>query len=63
MWEDLEAGRKTEIDYLNGEVVALAEQLGQAAPINTKLIQLIRDAENGGKRNWQAAGLLRALTN
>lgn len=61
MWEDLEAGRKTEIDYLNGEVLALADQLGQIAPINAKLVQLIRDAEDGGKRDWLAAELLSAL--
>src|SRR4029079_4257224 len=27
MWEDLEAGRTTEVDYLNGEIVALAERM------------------------------------
>jgi 2-dehydropantoate 2-reductase len=47
MWEDLQAGRRTEIDYLNGEVVRLAESLGRPAPINTKLITLIREAESG----------------
>lgn len=62
MWEDLEAGRKTEIDYLNGEVVALAEKLGTSARINHRLIELIRDAENGGKRDWQAAELLQTIT-
>lgn len=61
MWEDLEAGRATEIDYLNGEVVRLATQLGRTAPINSKLIELIRAAENGGNRQWQAADLLQAL--
>lgn len=61
MWEDLEAGRKTEVDYINGEVVQLAEQLNRHAPVNQKLIELIRAAENGGKRDWAASDLLAAL--
>jgi 2-dehydropantoate 2-reductase len=61
MWEDLEAGRKTEIDYLNGEVIALAESLDSQAPVNQSLIELIRDAENGGRRGWSASDLRQQL--
>lgn len=61
MWEDLEAGRQTEIDYLNGEVVQLAASLGTSAPINATLIALIKAAEQGGNRHWQAAELLNKL--
>lgn len=39
MWEDIQAGRKTEIDFLNGAVVQLAEQIGMQAPAN----QLVRE--------------------
>ena len=63
MWEDLEAGRKTEVDYINGEVVQLAAQLNRQAPVNQKLIDLIKAAEDGGKRDWAASDLLAALTN
>jgi 2-dehydropantoate 2-reductase len=45
MWEDLQAGRRTEVDYLNGAVVKLAESLGRAAPANRRMIELIRNAE------------------
>jgi 2-dehydropantoate 2-reductase len=62
MWEDLQAGRRTEIDYLNGEIVRLAERVGRLAPVNARLIELVRDAENGGKREWSGAALLRELT-
>jgi 2-dehydropantoate 2-reductase len=45
MWDDLERGRKTEIDALNGEVVRLAERLGRAAPVNARIVELVRAAE------------------
>jgi 2-dehydropantoate 2-reductase len=57
MWDDLEAGRPTEIDYLQGEVVALAERHGKAAPRNAAIVRLVRDAERGGKRDWKGTEL------
>lgn len=45
MQDDLMMGRATEVDWINGEVVKLAEQCGRRAPINEKLIQLIKQAE------------------
>jgi 2-dehydropantoate 2-reductase len=47
MADDLAHGRNTEIDYLNGELVRLADRLGSAAPINRKIVELIRAAEAG----------------
>lgn len=61
MWDDFEAKRPTEIDYLQGEVVALAEKLGRTAPINYKLVELVRAAEAGGKRDFTAGELAAAL--
>lgn len=58
MWEDLEAGRPTEIDHINGEIVRLAAAQGLRAPVNERLIALIRDAEAGGKRDWSGEALL-----
>lgn len=45
MWEDLERRRETEIDYLNGEIVRLAERVGADAPINRRIVELVRRAE------------------
>jgi 2-dehydropantoate 2-reductase len=45
MADDLAAGRKTEVDSINGELVRLAERLGSAAPINRKIVELVRAAE------------------
>ncbi|MGH8442410.1 MAG: 2-dehydropantoate 2-reductase [Nevskiaceae bacterium] len=61
MWEDLQAGRATEIDYLNGEVVKLAASLGRSAPVNGKLVALILEAEKGGRRDWSGPELLKEL--
>lgn len=61
MWEDLQAGRATEIDYLNGEVVRLAQSLNRTAPVNGRLVALILEAEKGGKRDWAGEELLQEL--
>jgi 2-dehydropantoate 2-reductase len=61
MWDDLEAGRPTEIDHIQGEVVALADQLGVAAPVNRALVELVRAAEAGGRRDYTAAELRAAI--
>ena len=45
MQDDLMMGRATEVDWINGEVIKLAEHCGRRAPINKKLIQLIKQAE------------------
>lgn len=61
MWEDLQAGRLTEVDWLNGEVVRFAARLGRAAPVNARLTALVHDAEKGGRRDWGGAELLKEL--
>lgn len=48
MWEDLRKGRATEIDELQGVVVALAAQHGVSVPVNARVAGLIRDAELAG---------------
>jgi 2-dehydropantoate 2-reductase len=47
MADDLAAGRKTEVDYLNGELVALAERLQRDAPVNRAITELVHKAEGG----------------
>jgi 2-dehydropantoate 2-reductase len=49
MADDLAAGRKTEVDYINGELVHLAERLQRAAPVNNAIVELVRKAEAGAK--------------
>jgi 2-dehydropantoate 2-reductase len=42
MLQDVEAGRETEIDFLNGAIVAFGERYGVDAPLNRALTQLIK---------------------
>lgn len=49
MWEDLQRGRRTEIDYLQGVIVELAKRHGLSAPLSTRIVALIRNAEQAGK--------------
>jgi 2-dehydropantoate 2-reductase len=57
MADDLKAGRPTEIDYLNGEVVKLAKKLGRPAPVNEAIAWLVRQAEMGVEMVWEPATL------
>jgi 2-dehydropantoate 2-reductase len=49
MSDDLAAGRKSEVDYLNGELIRLAERLGMEAPVSRKIVELVHKAETGAK--------------
>ena len=42
MLQDIQQGRETEIDFLNGAVVRLGEKHGIATPTNLTLVELIR---------------------
>jgi 2-dehydropantoate 2-reductase len=48
MWEDLALRRPTEIDYMQGAILALAEKSGVAAPISERVLRLIKSAESAG---------------
>lgn len=50
MAEDIAAGRKTEVNYLQGAVVRLAVSTGAAAPVSTAVKAAIEDLERTGSR-------------
>ncbi|QSP93504.1 2-dehydropantoate 2-reductase [Marinobacter salinisoli] len=60
MWEDLEAGRPTEVDWINGEVVQLALSQNRKAPVNQRLTELVHDCEQS-RRRWAGDELLAEL--
>ena len=61
MADDFAAGRATEIDFLNGEVVQLAQKLGMETPINNAIVTLVKQSESGEKKAWQGADLRRKI--
>ena len=46
--QSLRRHRSTEIDYLNGEVVALGKKVGVATPLNAKIVELVHQVERTG---------------
>ncbi len=48
MLQDMERGRPTEIDFINGAVVAKGERHGIVTPVNRMLCELIRAKEGVG---------------
>jgi 2-dehydropantoate 2-reductase len=49
MWEDLQRGRRTEIDYLQGVITEIADRRGLQAPLSHRIVALVRKAESDGK--------------
>ncbi len=45
MWQDMDRGKQTEVDYINGFVVRKAEALGVDAPVNRILTTLMHAVE------------------
>jgi 2-dehydropantoate 2-reductase len=45
MWQSISRDRPTEIDYITGEIIALSNKNKIDAPINTKLVELVKNAE------------------
>lgn len=47
--QSIRRGRPTEIDWLNGAVVAAATEVGRAAPINAALTDMVHEVERTGR--------------
>jgi len=47
--QSLRRGRPTEIDYLNGEIVRLGQQLGIKTPFNSRIVELVEEVERSGR--------------
>ncbi len=57
MWDDLEAGRVTEIDAICGAVVRLAAQHGAQAPLSGRMCELL----SGPRLRLTGAEMTRAV--
>ena len=49
MWEDLQRGRATEIDYLQGVIVEIADRHGLQVPLSRRVVALVKGAEAAGE--------------
>jgi 2-dehydropantoate 2-reductase len=49
MWEDLQRGRRTEIDHLQGVIAGIADRHGLPAPLSRHIVTLIKHAEAEAK--------------
>lgn len=45
MLQDIEAGRRTEVDYINGKIVEYGAQAGVPTPYNTMIRGLVKALE------------------
>lgn len=63
MWQDLDRRRLTEVDFLNGEIVRLAEKHGLKAPLNARIVELVHEVEarREGSPNLTPEALLHAI--
>jgi 2-dehydropantoate 2-reductase len=48
MWEDLRLRRATEIDYLQGVILQLADAAALPAPLTRRIVELVHEAERAG---------------
>ena len=50
-WQDLYLGRgRTEVDYLNGEIVQLGQKQGIPTPLNSLLVSVVSQMARDGKK-------------
>ena len=50
MLQDIERGRKTEIDYLNGYIVKKGIEVGVPTPVNESIVAMVKQVEQGSRK-------------
>jgi 2-dehydropantoate 2-reductase len=65
LYQDLLHGKKTEVDYINGQIVRLAANCGAEAPYNAAIVELCHELEQCGPAVFytreQVIGRLKAV--
>lgn len=59
MWEDLHRGRATEIDFIHGEIMRIAQATGTSAPFNAAIVELMHKVETQPEMARLSAAQLR----
>jgi 2-dehydropantoate 2-reductase len=47
MAQDIQKGRRTEIDFLNGLIVAKGKEVGSPTPTHERIVEVVRQVERG----------------
>lgn len=50
MWQDIEKGRKTEVDFVNGYVMRKGKEVGAKTPANEMVTRVIKEIEAGERK-------------
>ena len=50
MAQDVHKGRPTEIDFMNGHVVAKGKECGVATPVSAAVVEMVHDIERGARK-------------
>ena len=61
MARDIENNLSTEIDQINGEIIALGKQLKIATPVNSKVVAAIKQLEHDQRKEYVSSSALSAL--
>jgi 2-dehydropantoate 2-reductase len=48
-WQSIRRGSRTEVDYLNGEIVELGRKIGRKTPYNERVVELVHEVEEKGE--------------
>lgn len=47
--QSIKRGKRSEIDYFNGEIVCLGEKMGMDTPLNRSMVNLVHEVETSGR--------------
>ncbi len=50
MGQDVEKGRHTEIDFMNGYIVEQGRRVGVPTPVNAAIVQVVREVQSGERK-------------
>jgi 2-dehydropantoate 2-reductase len=53
MLQDVENGRRTEIDFINGAIVRIGEETGVPTPVNSTLTTLVKGIDQSSRKTGQ----------
>jgi len=50
MLQDMDRGRRTEVDHLNGYIVSKGAEIGMPTPVNEAIVEMVKEVEAGTRK-------------